>query len=83
MPTLVSVRAAARHLHIRPATLRAAVAAGQLRGSRVGSRTIRIDLDEARRWILSHQVVAEVRPAPVADPNVARVVERALERVRS
>jgi excisionase family DNA binding protein len=61
-PPLISIGAAAEQIAVSKRTIRRMIADGRLTGYRVGSKMIRLDVDELRRL---------ARPIPTAAPYTA------------
>lgn len=81
MSRLVSIRRAAREVHVRPAKISDWVATGKLPGYRDGKRTIRIDLDDLIALIKSHRIGPNA--ARVGNDHARRVVGAVLAREAS
>ena len=55
-PDLLSLRQAARELHIAERTLRQAVRTGELEAFKLGERTLRVERRGLEKWFRSHRV---------------------------
>ena len=53
---LLSLRQAARELHVAERLLRSAVRSGELDAFRLGKRTLRVERSELHRWVRSRRV---------------------------
>ena len=56
MMELISLRQAARELHISERTVRGAVRSGELSAFQLGKRTLRVERSELQQWVRAKRI---------------------------